>query len=68
MNLIPAQPFLEPTEGNRTGPGLLQVLWNRKSLVILGLVIGFYGAWRTLTTTLAQMKRWDAAEQRWKKK
>ncbi len=42
--------------------------WFAISGLVLGLVIGFYGAWRTLTTTLAQMKRWDAAEQRRKKK
>ena len=32
--------------------------------LILGLVVGFWGAYRMLTQTLIDMERWNAAEQR----
>lgn len=35
--------------------------------LILGLVVGFWGAYRMLTQTLRDMERWNAAEQRKKK-
>ena len=34
----------------------------------LGLVVGFYGAYRNLTITLRDMQRWQDAETRRKKK
>lgn len=32
--------------------------------LLLGLVVGFYGAYRMITQTLGDMRRWQAAEAR----